>query len=121
MGVNMEEDTEDRDSRVTQDMCSTSVSVSTESKPAKLKIERVQDVSKKKLRLFVQSGGRKFQVSLEGHKKVKKLRVALAGQLHVEARRIELEVNGKKLHDSSRVADLPLCGSSIIAGILPIS
>ena len=96
--VNMEEDTEDRDSRVTQDMCSTSVS--TESKPAKLKIERVQDVSKKKLRLFVQSGGRKFQVSLEGHKKVKKLRVAVAGQLHVETHRIELQVILKYYSDS---------------------
>ena len=88
--VNMEEDTEDRDNRVTQEMCSTSVS--TESKAAKFKTEKAQDVGKKKLRLFVQLGRRKFQVSLEAHKKVKKLRVALAVQLQVETSRIELQV-----------------------------
>ena len=89
--MKVEEDFEDRESsRVTQDMCSTSVS--TESKPQVMKMERVQDVGKDKLRLFVQSGRKKFQVSLEGHKRVKKVRVAVAGQLHVATHRVQLQV-----------------------------
>ena len=89
--VKVEEDFEDRESsRVTQDMCSTSVS--TDSKPQVMKMERVQDVGKDKLRLFVQSGRKKFQVSLEGHKRVKKVRVAVAGQLHVSTHRVQLQV-----------------------------
>ena len=85
--VKTEEDIEDK---VTQDMCSTSAS--TESKPQVMKMERVQDVGKDKLRLFVQSGRKKFQVSLEGHKRVKKVRVAVAGQLHVSTHRVQLQV-----------------------------
>jgi len=112
--VKMEEDLEDR---VTQDMCSTSVS--TDAKPQELKTERVQvDVREKKLCLFVQSGVKKFQVSLGGQKRVKKVRVAVAGQLQVDAHRVELQVDGRRLHDSSRVGDLHLSGSSIIATLV---
>jgi len=112
--VKMEEDLEDR---VTQDMCSTSAS--TDAKPQELKTERVQvDVREKKLCLFVQSGMKKFQVSLGGQKRVKKVRVAVAGQLKVDAHRVELQVDGRRLHDSSMVGDLHLSGSSIIATLV---
>jgi len=114
--VKMEEDFEDRESRVTQDMCSTSVS--TDSKPQVMKMERPQDVRKEKLRLFVQSGNKKFQVSLAGNKKVKKVREAVAGQLQVQTYRVELQVDGGQLHDSSLVSNLNLCGSSIIATVV---
>ena len=85
--VKMEEDFEDR---VTQDMCSTSVS--TDSRPQMMKMERARDVRKEKLRLFVQCGRKKFQVSLEGHKKVKRVRVAVASQLQVGTHRVVLQV-----------------------------
>jgi len=112
--VKIEEDFEDK---VTQELCSTSAS--TDAKPQDLKTERVQvDVREKKLCLFVQSGVKKFQVSLGGQKRVKKVRVAVAGQLHVEAHRVELQVHGRRLHDSSRVGDLHLSGSSIIATLV---
>ena len=89
--VKVEEDFEDRESsRVTQDMCSTSVS--TDSRPQMMKMERARDVRKEKLRLFVQCGRKKFQVSLEGHKKVKRVRMAVAGQLQVATHRVELQV-----------------------------
>merc|ERR1712192_228586 len=85
--VKMEEDFEDR---VTQDMCSTSAS--TDAKPQELKAERVQvDAREEKLCLFVQSGLKKFQVSLGGQKRVKKVRAAVAGQLQVETHRVELQ------------------------------
>ena len=85
--MKVEEDFEDR---VTQDMCSTSVS--TDSRPQMMKMERARDVRKEKLRLFVQCGRKKFQVSLEGHKKVKRVRMAVAGQLQVATHRVELQV-----------------------------
>ena len=85
--VKVEEDSEDRD-RVTQDMCSTSVS--TESNLQMMKCERVPD--SRKFYLFVQSGKRKFQLSLEGHKKVKRVRVAVASQLQVGTHRVVLQV-----------------------------
>lgn len=112
--VKMEDDFEDRESRVTQDMCSTSVS--TDSKPQVMKMERAQDVRKEKLCLFVQSGNKKFQVSLAGDKKVKKVRKAVAGQLQVQTYRVELQVDGRQLRDSSLVSNL--CGSSIIATVV---
>ena len=87
--VKVEEDSEDRD-RVTQDMCSTSVS--TESNLQMMKCERVPDSRKEKFYLFVQSGKRKFQLSLEGHKKVKRVRVAVASQLQVGTHRVVLQV-----------------------------
>ena len=85
--VKMEEDFEDK---VTQDMCSTSVS--TDAKPQVIKMEGIQDVREKKISLFVQSGAKKFQVSLQGEKRVKKVRAAVAGQLKVETHRVELQV-----------------------------
>ena len=87
--VKMEEDFEER---VTQDMCSTSASTDAKS-PQELKTERVQvDAREEKLCLFVQSGVKKFQVSLGGQKRVKKVRAAVAGQLQVETHRVELQV-----------------------------
>ena len=100
--------------RVTQDTCSTSAD--TDVKPDLLKLEKSQNAEK--ITLMVHFGRRKFNVKIEGQRRIGKLKEAVARQIGVCPLSVEMRLSGRSLDDNSLIGDLNLDGSFIYASLV---
>ena len=101
-------------SRVTKDTCSTSADMDV--KPDLLKLEKSQNAEK--ITLMVHFGRRKFNVKIEGQRRIGKLKAAVARQIGVRPLSVEMRLSGRSLDDNSLIGDLNLDGSFIYASLV---
>ena len=101
----------DSTSRVTKDTCSTSADMDV--KPDLLKLEKSQNAEK--ITLMVHFERRKFNVKIEGQRRIGKLKEAVARQIGVRPLSVEMSLSGRSLDDNSLIGDLNLDGSFIYA------
>ena len=104
----------DSTSRVTKDTCSTSADMDV--KPDLLKLEKSQNAEK--ITLMVHIGRRKFNVKIEGQRRIGKLKEAVARQIGVRPLSVEMRLSGRSLDDNSLIGDLNLDGSFIYASLV---
>ena len=112
--MEMEAGTQDGNCRVTKDTCSTSTDMDV--KPDFLKLENSQ--SAEKITLMVHFGRRKFNVKIEGQRRIGKLKEAVARQIGVHSLSVEMRLSGKSLDDNSLIGDLSLDGSFMYASLV---
>ena len=104
----------DSTSRVTKDTCSTSADMDV--KPDLLKLEKSQNAEK--ITLMVHFERRKFNVKIEGQRRIGKLKEAVARQIGVRPLSVEMSLSGRSLDDNSLIGDLNLDGSFIYASLV---
>ena len=101
-------------SRVTKDTCSTSADMDV--KPDLLKLEKSQNAEK--IVLMIHFGTRKFNVKIEGERRIGKLKEAVARQIGVRPLSLEMRLGGRSLDDNSLIGDLNLDCSLIYASLV---
>ena len=104
----------DSTSRVTKDTCSTSADMDV--KPDLLKLEKSQNAEK--ITLMVHFERRKFNVKIEGQRRIGKLKEAVVRQIGVLPQSVEMRLSGRSLDDNSLIGDLNLDGSFIYASLV---
>ena len=112
--MEMEAETQDGNCRVTKDTCSTSADIDV--KPDLLKLEKSQNAEK--IVLMIHFGTRKFNVKIEGERRIGKLKEAVARQIGVRPLSVQMRLSGRSLDDNSLIGDLNLDGSFMYASLV---
>ena len=85
-------------------------------KPDLLKLEKSQNAEK--IILMIHFGRRKFNVKIEGERRIGKLKEAVARQIGVRPLSVQMRLSGRSLDDNSLIGDLNLDGSFMYASLV---